>query len=460
MPNFRTLLPAFLCLIPIAAAQQNSSVTGATITGHIVCSDTNAPARFARVLLKSTSGSSFGDAFLKNIQKNLAKSGDPDAAKPLTEEDKRQMAAISRSMDKAGDMLNSSTVGLDGSYMMTNVKPGTYYVHAIYAGYVDTLAGFSDDDFSSTDPAIRARVAQLPTVTIQGDESVRVDLRLDRGAAISGRILYPDGTPASGWNISVIKPKTPEDPGEAMAAAMSQALASTGSVPIFKTDDRGNFRISGLQPGDYAIRASLMATAIGVSAANVGDGGSGIKLTVYSGDTFSRDDAKPIHLVASDEQSGILINIPANKLHNIAGHVTSKADGHTVNDGSVVLASKENPAVSAVAAIRDDGSFQFEYLPPGRYTLTVAAAFEVRRKPSKPGFMGISVPQKETLKKYDSATADVLLADSDSGNIHLSVAPTKWVPSDDKPVAAPKPGDVLNDLFSDDGSDDKTPESK
>jgi hypothetical protein len=95
-------------------------------------------------------------------------------------------------MDQVTDMLNSSTVGLDGSYSFAGVKPGTYYVHAMFTGYIDPFSQFSDEDFASTDPAVRARLAQLATVTVTGTDSAHADLRLERGAAVAGRILYDD----------------------------------------------------------------------------------------------------------------------------------------------------------------------------------------------------------------------------------------------------------------------------
>lgn len=447
-----TLLTALLVSpIAIAAAQQTNYVTGATVTGHVFCADTNAPARFARVALRSATPSSFGNDFIKNIEKQMAKSAKEegeDAPKPLTDQQKHSMAAATRGLNRATDLLNSSTVGLDGSFSFSNVKPGTYYVHAIYAGYIDPLAGISDGDFTSTDPAVHARIAQLPTVTIEGTESARIDLRLDRGAAISGRILYQDGTPAPGWSISVVNTKETDDGSGAAEAAMTQALAITSGMPLFKTDDRGNFRISGLLPSDYAIRAMLTATPVGISGTNIADGGSGINLTVYSGDTFSRADAKALHLNVDDELSGIVINVPSGKLHNIVGHVYSNADGHALNGGSVALSRKDSPGIAGSAAIRDDGSFHFDYLPPGKYTITISQAADVRHKPAKSSFMGLNIPDTETLKKYATATTDVLLADSDIDNVRLSVAPTKWVPSPDKPTVTSKPGDVLNDLFT------------
>jgi len=458
-------LPAFALALTFATrlpAQQTPYVVGSTVTGHVLCADTNAPARFAKVLLKSTTPGGAGADFMKTLTSTLQKaaaSSSDGPSKPQTDEQKRALAAASRSMNMVTDMLNSSTVGLDGAFSFAGVKPGTYYVHAMLPGYIDPFSQLTDEDLASTDPVVRARVAQIPTITVTGTDSARVDLRLERGAAVSGRILYEDGTPASGWTLSIIQPKSPEDPGEATMAAMNQAMAMSGAVPLFKTDDLGHYRISGLPAGDFAIRASLMATGVGISATNMGDGGSGINLAVYSGDTFTRASAKPVHLTAGDEISGVNINISTHTLHSITGHVYAKSDSHTLNVGSITLTTKSNPALNLKAAIRDDGSFHFEYLPPGTYTATVDDAADGRHTPSKGGgFMGISMPNQEILHKYGTDSADVILADSDVDTVRLTVEQTNWTPSPAKKSATPDitPGSLVDSLLgTGDDSDDK-----
>jgi hypothetical protein len=456
----RRIVPGILMALLAAAAisavshgQQTPYVVGSTVTGHVFCADSNAPARFAKVVLKSTEGDHSGEDFMKrlqdNVQKMAAKSGaaaPAPAAQPLDEDKKKAMAAASKGMTQALDMMNASTVGLNGEFKFAGVKPGTYYVHAIYSGYIDSFAQFSDEDFASTDPAIRARIAQIPTVTVSGTDSANAELSLERGAAISGRLLYDDGSPAAGWTLSVIKPGTPDSASEAATAAMNNALAISGAAQISKSDDLGRFRITGLIPGSYALRAFLNAPSIGITASNIGDGGSGINLAVYSGDTFSRADAKPLTVSAGEEYSGAEITISTHALHNITGHVYSKSDAHTLNTGSVALTSKSNPALHQVAAIRDDGSFHFEVLPGGiTYTLTVEGAADGKNTPATtPGFMGINLPNTEILRKYGSDTADVLLGESDVDSVRLTVAPTDWKPSPKKPGA---PDVNLGDLM-------------
>jgi hypothetical protein len=451
-----------LLLAPCLPAQTtNNYVNGSTVSGHVLCADTNAPARFAKVLLKSSTpdhaGEDMMNSMLSNIQKAAEKSGD---AKPLTPDRKAAMATAARGMNQVTDMLSATTVGLDGAYSFAGVKPGTYYVHAILPGYIDPVSQFSDEDFASTDPAVRARIAQLPTITVTGTDSAHADVRLERGAAVSGRITYDDGTPASGWSIAVVKPKTQEDPGEAIAAAMAPALAMGGMATVFKTDDLGSYRISGLNSGEIVLRVSLTATPVGVNAGNISDGGSGIALTVYSGNTFDRAAAKAIKLIAGDEIAGVDITIPSHKLHSIAGHVVSKDDGHTLNMGQVTLTDKNNPALHLMAAIRDDGSFHFECLPGGiSYTVTVADAADGRHKPSRANFMGMNLPDDEILRKYGTDSTNVLLADSDVDSVKLSVAQTDWKPTPGKSGSSTlNPADLLKGLLGgDDSTDDSTP---
>jgi len=454
------LIFASLLFAPAAplAAQQG------TVTGHVYCADTNAPARFAKVLLKSTTPNHTGEDFMKQLQSNIAKmvakSGDTEQTVAKggdtlpkasdTAQQRHAMAAASNGMNRATEMMNASTVGLDGSFRVPNVKPGTYYVRAIFAGYRDPVSQITDDDLTSTDPAVRARLAQLPTVTITGNRSAAVDLRLERGAAISGRILFDDGTPAVGWSLSAIQPGSTDDGSETANLAMSQALAMSGGAQIFKTDDLGHYRISGLEAGDLALRASLTAPNIGINASNLTEGGTGIQLAVYTGDTFDRAHAKPIHLTVGEEHAGVDITIPARSLHSIVGQVVSKADSHPLNSGSISLTTKDNPALNLKAAIREDGSFHFEYLATGTYTVKVDDAADARiSAPTPSGFPGLSLPKIEILRKYATDTAEVTLTDADVDSLRLAVVQTDWVPPPAKANGGPEltPGDLLKGIL-------------
>jgi hypothetical protein len=435
-------------------AQQTPAATGGTVTGTVTCSDSGAPARFAKVLLKSTQPDHAGQDFMKNMQDNIqkmvAKSGQSaEPVKPLTDEKKKAMASATKNINQALEMMKASTVGLDGKFSFAGVKPGTYYVHAIYPGYIDPVSQLSDEDLVSTDPAIRARLAQIPTITVSGSDSAQVDLHLARGASVSGRILYDDGSPASGWIVSVVDPKAPNDGSDAVNATMAQALAMSGAAPLFKADDLGHYRVSGLAAGNYLVSATLTATPTHVNASNIADAGGIINLDVYSGDTFSRPVAKSITISAGEEHANVDITIPARSLHTIVGHIYAKSDNHALNMGQVSLSSKENPALHRTAAIRADGSFHFEYLPAGlTYTITADNAEDGKIGPCDCKFMGIGIPDQEVLHKFETASTDVKLGATDIETVRLTVAQTDWTPPVKKPGGPDmKSSDLLNGIL-------------
>jgi hypothetical protein len=438
-PTLRFILaaPVIFFLGPALDAQrQTPYVTGSTVSGHVICSDTNGPARFARIMLKPVAPSHSGQDMLKTLVDVISTFSPNGAAlaNPQTDDQKRALTAITQGLGQATDLLGSSTVGLDGSYSFVGVQPGTYYIHVVSPGYLDLYGQFRDEDFTSSDPKMRARLAQIPSVTVSGTDSARVNLTLDRGGAISGRIRYDDGSPAYGWTISVIQPKAPADVAEATLSAIAPALAVVGAAPPAKSDDLGRFRISGLPAGEYDLRASFSGRGVGVGGANLNDGGSGINLAVYSGDTFNRSEAKSIKIHASDEITGEDITVPATRLHNIVGHVVAKSDGHTVNTGQVLLSATDNSGFHAMAAIRDDGSFHFECLPSDvTYSLTVANAADAQNNGSGSNFFGVNLPNPDILRKYGSDSTTILLPNSDEFSVTLSVDQTDWKPTANGP---------------------------
>ena len=468
MPKFCLLLP-LAALATLATAQPPAATPGATLTGRVLCADTNAPARFAKVILKSTAPSGPGDDIFGALSAlGNADSKDPSKSKLSPEEtaqQKEQLAAASKMFSAMSDMFYNATVAIDGTYTFTGVKPGTYYVHATAAGYIDPFTTIPPDDLTSKDPAVRQRVAGLTTtVTIDGTAPARADLRLERGASVTGRVLYDDGTPAAGWTV---RPVRPADPGPNPFAALGVDASDLDFAHIAEmsvTDDTGRFHISGLPTGDYSLQARLVTATLGTNAVNPlgGGGGSGIgamaggfggggggilgdrmglRLTVYSGNALRLADAKPISLRAGDDRSGVDLIMPLHALHSISGHVVAKADGHPVNSGSVELtaqdaAGKDDASLHLIANIRPDGSFRFDYVPsPVTFTLQATHAKDLQTAPAAPDaqakaaaagddpllIMAAAAAQPKTLHTYGPATTTLQLADSDLDTINLAV---------------------------------------
>ena len=95
----------------VRAQSTHSSALG-SVAGHVFCSDTRGPARFARVTIETV------------------------------EDFKASAAPAHRSSSVAVD------TKLDGSFVFANVEPGNYYILAEMPGYLSPLAALAPEDIA------------------------------------------------------------------------------------------------------------------------------------------------------------------------------------------------------------------------------------------------------------------------------------------------------------------------
>jgi hypothetical protein len=270
-------------------------------------------------------------------------------------------------------------------------------------------------------------------VTITGNESAHIDLRLERGASISGRVVFDDGSPAIGWQV--VSAEAPGKSGSAVNPFGSGSPLGTGGLksllhlPV-TTDDTGHFRLSGLAGGDYLLqaRASVIGMDRGGFAAissGAGMGGlaalMGTRLTVYSGSGMHVADAKAISVIAGDEHTDVEIMVPLHSMRGVRGRVLAKADAHAVNFGMVELTDKNDSSVQFTVTIHDDGSFLFPYVPGNSaYTLTTHNVQDAETTETTTT-LGTPIAKKKTIHNYGQVTEEVRVLDSDVDGVNVSV---------------------------------------
>jgi carboxypeptidase family protein len=375
--------PLLLPLFTIAATAQNNSsarhATG-TVTGHVYCADTNTPARTATVQLA-----------------------------PVKEREQRSGTIRFADMPAGG----VAQTGLDGSFTLTRVPPGSYYVIVAKAGYLSPRPGDDDSDDVEPQPPSGQPPIVIPRVDVQADQSAGIDIRLERGAAISGAVRFDDGSPASGVGIMVLHRKKDKwVPSNGPVFAM---------VPSPSTDDLGHYRVAGLRDRDYVVMVQLSRTDL--ESRGTRDAGlSGIErstLRIYSGDTPHISEAVPVKLGAGEEHSGEDITIPLSKFHSISGVVTAAADGHPINNGHLSIEDPTDKETVVDAELGSDGTFHLEGVPKGTYTLHV-------RSPQDQQFRELSVgphqimTDEQTIRQY-SDLEQTLKVEGDIPSLVLTV---------------------------------------
>jgi hypothetical protein len=365
---------AILGLATIASAQTRTPIAAppeptGTVTGHVFCSDTNQPARFAHVSLEA----------IPDPPK------DPNPAAGASSKPKSPSPSAAVSLSGPPSSVSVETT-LDGSFTLTKVKPGNYYVVVEKDGYIKPRDIFTKKQIEDPSPEMRALIASaLPRVTVQSSHTEQAEVRLERGAAISGTILYDDGSPAAELSIKLLHKD---------ATGKWVPLNASHFKQSPSTDDRGYFRVPSLLADDYMIEADLNLTDSKTFTNEADDEGhtmqfemqNGIFSLSFYGAGFARlSQATGVKLHSGQELTGQDMTVPIAKLHKLTGRVAAGRDAHLVNAAKIALITRDdNKELSTAEISRDDGLFHFEFIPDGDYLLRVTNARDVVWDPPSP----------------------------------------------------------------------------
>jgi hypothetical protein len=405
----------FLCSIPGFAQPAPSAPAAppAQVSGRVTCGDTGQPARFATVQL---------------IAENPNKDPIVDPASMGKNPDfQKAMAQAMTAMMKGSNL--SAITGLDGSFSLDKVPPGTYYVVAQFPGYLSPLTQFSMmERMKADDATLKAVKESAEKIVLAPNQPAHVDLRIERGASLSGVIRYDDGSPAPGVNpilMGLQKDGTWKQMG-------------TGGAMFSVSDDRGRYRIFGIAAGKYAVKAALPTTQ-----ASIGLGGGagsvslhmnmGDALEVYSGGVLREKDLKPVEVGPGADVEGVDIIFPLDNLHTVSGSVVAKADGHPVNTGMITLMDPDGKTTVRSAMVEQDGTFKLNYIPEGQYVLHAAGAADMEpgSAPSGPAnplsALGM-LSQSKPLKSYGDGELPITVK-GDSTGLSLQVPDAGSAPS-------------------------------
>jgi hypothetical protein len=264
----------------------------------------------------------------------------------LLQEGDRPLAnatVVVRTAGRAGSPVLVAT-DEEGGFQVSNLRPAAYVLTAVAPGYVSA----PEDPFGQT---VYYRVSDSVT------------LKMVKGGVITGRVLSTNGDPLPAAYVRAIRVK---DAGGQPALEPAQSRAR-------QTDDRGIYRLYGLESGSYlvAVTNTRRANIFYPSASPV--------------------NALPVQVTAGQETSGIDIRFREERGYtvsgNVAGFAGAAAPRERVAAGVAVTlthASTGVPLVSSLVTSRDgSGDFALEGVPDGEYEIVARDGSQAASPPRR-----------------------------------------------------------------------------
>ena len=289
----------------------------------------------------------------------------------------------------------------------------------------------NEDLLEPPDDLRKVIVEHVPTISVDANGSASINISLERAAAVSGTVLYDDGSPAPGIGVQLRQRK--EGNWVPVHNVVGDGMGSGNST----TDDRGNFRITGLPPLKEAIvEADISAQNSTLNFSKNGfstSGGPSFSLAFYSGSALRPNDAKSFQLTMGEERSGEDITLPISKLHKVQGVLLAKKDGHVLNNGSVSLLFADDRSQLGTTEIGPDNeNFDFAFVPEGDYFLKVNSAADASfdEVPNPPGSVPPSWTKTTVVHEYGT-TEIPLHVDSERTGVTVDVPERRSAASKD-----------------------------
>lgn len=284
----------------------------------------------------------------------------------------------------------------EGRYVFTLLPAGRYTLNATKAGFVPIAYGAKAPGRAGT-----------PIQLADGQKLEARPTTLPKGGVVTGVVLDEHGEPAPGT------------PVRAMRQIMRTGEKRLESAGTDTTDDRGQYRIYGLQPGQYVVYAQPRNQGVGTLQASVAEqietavqqmqqamaaqggrgGGRGAQLgdllgqmgggrgqqaleqgvgyaPVFFPGTTSPSGATAVDLTTGQERYGVDFQLQLTQTSMVTGSVLGP-EGTTPGGTQITLVPKDSlpglPGNTMTARAGPDGQFVFRNVIPGQYSVTARA---------------------------------------------------------------------------------------
>jgi hypothetical protein len=231
-----------------------------------------------------------------------------------------------------------------GRYELTGLPAGRYPITASQPGYIRLAYG-------QTRPAQGGK----PIVVAERQTLENVNFALPRGGVIAGSVIDETGQPVIGAIVGALQRVYKNGKASAIPVSLGNNISS-----LMMTNDLGEFRVYGLEPGIFYVGATRVSATDGRPSA-----------MIYAPGSASLSDAQQVRVGLAQTVAGISIVMRSMKAamiagialdanqQPIAGRLELRQRDVDLDSGGILRSARPDP----------DGAFIFTDVPPGDYTI-------------------------------------------------------------------------------------------
>ena len=243
----------------------------------------------------------------------------------------------------------------DGNFLLENLPAGSYYLRAEIPGFV----------FPNEKDAGRFGYEGKQIVLEAGENLENTDLKLVRGAVITGHLTDGEGKPLISEQIKLEIFNEKDKKYVRHYVGDGQGL----------TDDLGIYRFYGLKAGKYRISFGLDAKKGGVNETN-GTTKKSYYSLIYYPSVSTEKDAKIVELNVGDVAENIDLRTgKKGQAFNISGKLINEETGKPFEKSKAfafaVPTEEEAGFGYSNDSVKEDGSFELKGFLPGKYLLKI-----------------------------------------------------------------------------------------
>lgn len=284
----------------------------------------------------------------------------------------------------------------EGRFRFTGLKAAQYALAASKEPYASRFYGSSRPV-----PSGRGAPSGPLNLTIRDGETRSIEIRLPRGAVITGRVTDGDGQPVPGTTVVVLADRF--EPATGVRRLVARDISTT--------DDRGVYRSFGLPAGQYVVYAQVSpGFDAQVVKRSTSEAQSLVAANTYYPSASDGALAARITIGPGEERAGIDIQAQYVPMASIKGFVA----GTSAATGGFLRLTRPNDALGATivaaAQVGPDGQFTFPAVAPGRYEIQIVA-------PSPP-------PGGSGDRTWMWGSTPVAVDGEDLANVAVQLAPT------------------------------------